>query len=324
MPNFITIADLLEKETSITVYQGEDFLDRKITVSDLYRPALELTGYFRFYPKERLQLFGKTEISYIQTLEKERRIEIIEALCQKETPAFLISRDLEPPEELLAACKKNNIVILSSQRSTTHLYSRVTSTLERALADRKAMHGVLVDINGMGVLITGKSGIGKSETALDLIKRGHRLVADDRVDLYTTDNVSIYGSAPEITKYMIEIRGIGVIDVIDMFGVSAVRGETRVDINVHLELWEDHKDFDRLGGTLQTKDIFKVKLPQLIIPVSPGRNLGSIIETAAMSVRAKNLGYDAAEKLMNNMDDLMKENEKLDAEKMKEKKKKEQ
>lgn len=323
MPNFITIENLLERENSISVYYGEEFLDRRITVSDLYRPALELTGYFRFYPKERLQLFGKTEISYIKTLEKERRIDIMEALCQKETPAFLISRGLEPPEELLDACKKNNIVILSSERSTTHLFSRVTSTLERALAPRKAMHGVLVDINGMGVLITGKSGIGKSETALDLIKRGHRLVADDRVDLYTTDNVSIYGSAPEITKYMIEIRGIGVIDVIDMFGVSAVRGETRVDINVHLDLWEEHKDFDRLGGTMKRKEIFKVSLPQLIIPVSSGRNLGSIIETAAMSVRAKNLGYDATEKLMNNMDRLMKENEKIDTEKLKRKRERE-
>ncbi len=319
MANYITIEELLERESSITVCQGEDFLDRKITVSDLYRPALELTGYFRFYPKERLQLFGKTEISYIKTLEKERRIDIMEALCQKETPAFLISRELEPPEELVNACKKNDIVILSSNRSTTHLFSRVTSTLEKALAEREAMHGVLVDINGMGVLITGKSGIGKSETALDLIKRGHRLVSDDRVDLYTTDNVNIYGTAPEITKYMIEIRGIGVIDVIDMFGVSAVRGETRVDLNVHLAMWEEHKDFDRLGGKTQTKEIFDVTLPQIIIPVSSGRNLGSIIETAAMSMRAKRLGYNAHDKLVENMNRVMEKNQKLDAKKKKEK-----
>lgn len=310
MVHSISVRQLLEILDDINVLYGHEYIDKEIITDDIYRPALELAGYLKYYPKERLQLYGKTEISYSRTMTPENRDEIFDFLCQKETPAFLISRGLEPPKELIEHTQKIGIPILSSERRTTQLSSRVTNVLERELAKRKSIHGVLLDINGMGVLITGQSGIGKSETALDLLRRGHRLVTDDRVDLYTADGVLIYGESPEVTKHMIEIRGIGIIDVTHMFGVGAVKERARVNLIVHLELWNEDSMYDRLGADVNHQKVFDVEIPSMVIPVSPGRNIAIIIETAAMSIRSKQLGYDASEKLMENMNRLMAENAK--------------
>lgn len=310
MVHSISVRQLLEILDDINVLCGHEYIDKEIITDDIYRPALELAGYLKYYPKERLQLYGKTEISYSRTMTPENRDEIFDFLCQKETPAFLISRGLEPPKELIEHTQKIGIPILSSERRTTQLSSRVTNVLERELAKRKSIHGVLLDINGMGVLITGQSGIGKSETALDLLRRGHRLVTDDRVDLYTADGVLIYGESPEVTKHMIEIRGIGIIDVTHMFGVGAVKERARVNLIVHLELWNEDSMYDRLGADVNHQKVFDVEIPSMVIPVSPGRNIAIIIETAAMSIRSKQLGYDASEKLMENMNRLMAENAK--------------
>ncbi|MDO5457392.1 MAG: HPr(Ser) kinase/phosphatase [Atopococcus tabaci] len=310
MVHTISVRQLLKILDDIHVLYGHEYINKEIITDDIYRPALELAGYLKYYPKERLQLYGKTEISYSRTMTSENRDEIFDFLCQKETPAFLISRGLEPPKELIEHTQKAGIPILTSERRTTQLSSRVTNVLERELAQRKSIHGVLLDVNGMGVLITGQSGIGKSETALDLIRRGHRLVTDDRVDLYTTDGVLVYGESPEVTKHMIEIRGIGIIDVTHMFGVGAVRERARVNLIVHLELWNEDTMYDRLGADVNHQKIFDVEIPSMVIPVSPGRNIAIIIETAAMSIRSKQLGYDASEKLMENMNRLMAENAK--------------
>ena len=310
MVHTISVRQLLKILDDIHVLYGHEYINKEIITDDIYRPALELAGYLKYYPKERLQLYGKTEISYSRTITSENRDEIFDFLCQKETPAFLISRGLEPPKELIEHTQKAGIPILTSERRTTQLSSRVTNVLERELAQRKSIHGVLLDVNGMGVLITGQSGIGKSETALDLIRRGHRLVTDDRVDLYTTDGVLVYGESPEVTKHMIEIRGIGIIDVTHMFGVGAVRERARVNLIVHLELWNEDTMYDRLGADVNHQKIFDVEIPSMVIPVSPGRNIAIIIETAAMSIRSKQLGYDASEKLMENMNRLMAENAK--------------
>lgn len=308
MVHSISVRQLLEILDDINVLYGHEYIDKEIITDDIYRPALELAGYLKYYPKERLQLYGKTEISYSRTMTPENRDEIFDFLCQKETPAFLISRGLEPPKELVEHTQKVGIPILSSERRTTQLSSRVTNVLERELAQRKSVHGVLLDVNGMGVLITGQSGIGKSEAALDLLRRGHRLVTDDRVDLYTTDGVLVYGEPPEVTKHMIEIRGIGIIDVTHMFGVGAVRERARINLIVRLELWNEDSMYDRLGADVNYQKIFDVEIPSMVIPVSPGRNIAIIIETAAMSIRSKQLGYDASEKLMENMNRLMAEN----------------
>ncbi len=308
MVHSISVRQLLDILDDINVLYGHEYIDKEIITDDIYRPALELAGYLKYYPKERLQLYGKTEISYSRTMTPENRDEIFDFLCQKETPAFLISRGLEPPKELVEHTQKVGIPILSSERRTTQLSSRVTNVLERELAQRKSVHGVLLDVNGMGVLITGQSGIGKSEAALDLLRRGHRLVTDDRVDLYTTDGVLVYGEPPEVTKHMIEIRGIGIIDVTHMFGVGAVRERARINLIVRLELWNEDSMYDRLGADVNYQKIFDVEIPSMVIPVSPGRNIAIIIETAAMSIRSKQLGYDASEKLMENMNRLMAEN----------------
>lgn len=308
MVNEMTVRNLMDSLTDITVVAGEDYLDKAITVSDVYRPALELAGYFKFYPKERTQLLGKTEISYSESLSKETRQARFDFLVQEETPCFLISRGLPVPEALLTCAEKAHVPVLTTKRSTTQLSSRLTNVLERKLATRKSIHGVLVDINGMGVLIQGQSGIGKSETALDLIRRGHRLVADDRVDLYTTDDVRVYGEGPDVTQYMLEVRGVGIIDVVNLFGVGSVRDYARIDLIVHLELWDNKTEYDRLVQHMNTQRVFDVDIPSMIVPVSPGRNISIIIETAAMSMRAREMGYNATDRLMENIDKEMKKN----------------
>lgn len=218
----------------------------------------------------------------------------MEQLCSKgKTPCFVISRYLPVPEELDEAAKMHNIPVLRSKLPTTRLSSKVTDYLETQLAERKSLHGVLVDIYGLGVLITGDSGVGKSETALDLIKRGHRLIADDRVDVYQKDEQTIVGEAPKILQHLLEIRGIGIIDVMNLFGAGAVRTETDISLIVHLENWSPDKQFDRLGTEEQKLKVFDVDIPKMSIPVKIGRNLAIIIEAAAMNYRAKTMGYDA-------------------------------
>lgn len=223
MATSVKIHELVESMDDIRVVVGEENLDREILVSDLSRPALELTGYFNFYPIDRVQLLGKTELSFTEKMTSDERYIVMKRMCQAETPAFLVSRNQEPPKELLKAAEEKGIPVLLSKRSTTRLSSNVTNFLEEHLAERISQHGVLVDMYGMGVLIIGGSGIGKSETALELIQRGHRLVADDRVELYMMDERRIIGEPPEILRNLIEIRGVGVIDVVNLFGVGSIR-----------------------------------------------------------------------------------------------------
>jgi HPr kinase/phosphorylase len=229
-------------------------------------------------------------------------------LCQPEVPAFLVSRGLEIPDEMIDIATKNEIPILLSNRNTTRLSANVMNFLEEHLAERENQHGVLVEIYGMGVMITGESGIGKSETALELIERGHRLVADDRVELYMMDESRIIGEAPEILRHLIEIRGVGVIDIMNMFGVGSVRERTVVEIIINLQHWNTDIVFDRLGNSVEKQRFFNVDIPLLNIPVRVGRNLATIIEVAAMNVRAKELGYDATAQFEENLAKLIEKN----------------
>ena len=306
--NSVSVANL-EEAINLTVYSGEEYLEEKqITTSDIYRPGLELTGYFEYYPEERIQLFGMTEVSYAHQLTKKDLQDVAEKLCASKTPCLVIARDLKVPAELEKSAKANNIPILLSSLPTTRLSSKMTDYLEGKLAERRAMHGVLVDIYGLGVLITGDSGVGKSETALELIKRGHRLIADDRVEVWQQDEQTVVGEAPQILRHLLEIRGIGIIDVMNLFGAGAVRQDTDISLIVHLENWSKDKQFDRLGSGEQSQQIFDVSVPKITIPVKIGRNLAIIIEAAAMNFRAKTMGYDATKAFERNLNNLIKEN----------------
>lgn len=307
--NSVTIRKLTKDLPYIDIVSGEEFSDREIEVIDLSRPAIEMTGYFDFYSKERIQLFGATEVSYINQLTSEKRRDIFERMCTPSTPAFLVSRGQEMPEGLVEVATKAEIPVLTSKRSTTRVSANVMNFLEEHLAERMDQHGVFMDVYGIGVLIVGDSGIGKSETALELVQRGHRLIADDRVELYMTDESRIIGEAPDILQNMIEIRGLGVIDVMNMFGVGSVRGHQEVELVVNLKHWDKGDSYDRLGNDVENKRFFNVDLPMINIPVKVGRNLATIVEIATMNKRSKDMGYDATQVFKERLTGLIKNNQ---------------
>ncbi|WP_261807437.1 HPr(Ser) kinase/phosphatase [Lapidilactobacillus luobeiensis] len=308
MAEGITVRQLVDA-VGLQVFSGKEFLDdRQITISDISRPGLELTGYFTYYPHNRLQVFGRTESAFAASLTAGERKVIFQRMSEKDTPAMVISRSLPAPDELIAMAGAVGIPVLGSDLPTTRLSSVLTEYLHDQLAERRSMHGVLVDVYGLGVLIVGNSGVGKSETALELVKRGHRLIADDRVDVYQKDENTIVGEAPKILKNLMEIRGIGIIDVMNLFGAGAVRTETEISLIVNLENWQKDQNYDRLGSNEAKQMIFDVSIPKITIPVKVGRNLAIIIEVAAMNFRARKMGYDATELFEKNLSSLIKEN----------------
>lgn len=308
MTQHVTVSELVEGINTAMIISGEDFLDRPIKVTDVSRPALELTGYFNYYSNDRIQILGRTEISFMEKMSSEERRIICKKLSTSETPCFLVSRGLEPPKELVEVTLEREIPILGSSKQTTRIVSNMTNFLEEKLAERMSQHGVLIDVYGMGTLIIGDSGIGKSETALELVKRGHRLVADDRVDLYMLDESRIIGEPPEILRNLIEIRGLGIIDIVNLFGVGAIRPRKTVDLVVNLAHWDKNRDYDRIGNNIESMRFFSVDVPKISVPVRVGRNLSIIIELAAMNMRAKNMGYDASETFEKNLSELIKRN----------------
>lgn len=308
MEETVKIHQLVKKLSLEVVYGNEESLNRIIQTSDISRPGLELTGYFNYYSHDRLQLFGSKEITFAQRMIPEERLLVMRRLCEKDTPAFIVSRGLEVPEEMLQAAKEAGISILRSPITTSRLSGEISSYLDGRLATRTSVHGVLVDVYGLGVLIQGDSGIGKSETALELIKRGHRLIADDRVDVYQQDELTVIGEPPKILQHLIEIRGIGIIDVMNLFGASAVRGFMQVQLVVYLEAWTKNKKYDRLGSDDTMVEISNVDIPQIKIPVKTGRNVAIIIEVAAMNFRAKTMGYDATKAFEDRLSQLIEEN----------------
>ncbi|WP_305883351.1 HPr(Ser) kinase/phosphatase [Brevibacillus ruminantium] len=273
---------------------GEEGLGREITVTDLSRPGLQLAGYYSYYAEERIQLFGLTEINFLQTLGREEKLERMRFLMQDKTPCLCVARNLQVPEEVLQVSNERGLPVLQSSLATTTLVGKVTNYLENRLAPTTTIHGVLTDIYGVGVLIMGSSGIGKSEAALELVKRGHRLVADDAVEIRQTQGEQLVGSAPELIQHLLEIRGVGIINVMTMFGAGAVRNVKNIAMVVQLELWEPHKQYERLGLDEETIKIMDTEIPIITVPVRPGRNLAVIIEVAAMNFRLKRMGYNAA------------------------------
>ncbi|GCF93441.1 HPr kinase/phosphorylase [Enterococcus florum] len=308
MSETVKVKALVEKLSLEVVTGDEASLDRVIVTGDISRPGLELTGYFNYYSHDRLQLFGNKEITFAERMIPEERLMVLRRMCSEDTPAFIISRGLTPPKEMIQAASEHGIAVLRSPIGTSRLLGEISSFLNGSLAPRTSVHGVLVDVYGLGVLIQGDSGIGKSETALELVKRGHRLIADDRVDVYQQDELTLVGEPPSILQHLIEIRGIGIIDVMDLFGASAVRGYMPVQLVVYLENWSKDKKYDRLGSDNTEVEIAEVKVPQIKIPVKTGRNVAIIIEVAAMNFRAKTMGYDATKTFENRLTALIDEN----------------
>lgn len=300
MPKKVKVAELV-RHFQLEVLSGEDGLKRLITVDDLYRPGLEMAGYFHYHPIERIQILGRTEISFISMLPSEERRERMRKICLEETPCILISRGLEAPEELIEFSNEAQIPVLRSNIATTILSSRITDFLENKLAPTATIHGVLVDVYGVGMLITGGSGIGKSETALELVKRGHRLIADDAVEIRQTSDGKLTGTAPELIRHLLEIRGLGIINVMTLFGAGAVRTQKRIGLVIRLENWQQDKQYDRLGLDEEKTQIIETNVPLVTIPVRPGRNLAVIIEVAAMNFRLKRMGYNAALQFTNKL-----------------------
>ncbi|MBO8157608.1 MAG: HPr kinase/phosphorylase [Bacillaceae bacterium] len=286
--------DILDR-FDLELVAGEAGVHREIITSDISRPGMEIAGYFKHYPAERLQLLGRTELSFFYELPQRVKKERVEQLCTDVTPGIVITRGMEVPQELLDAANDAGVPIMRSPYKTTRVISRLTNFLESKFAPFTAVHGVLVDIYGVGVLITGQSGVGKSEAALELVKRGHRLVADDSVEIRQEDYDTLIGNPPPLIEHLLEIRGLGIINVMTLFGAGAVRNFKRISLVIHLELWNEKKQYDRLGLDEETMKIMDVELPKATIPVRPGRNLAVIIEVAAMNFRLKRMGINTAE-----------------------------
>lgn len=269
----------------------------RITHSDINRPALQLAGFFNYFDSERLQIIGKVEHTYLQTLSDERKREVLEKLFSCKIPCLILSRELEPCPETFRAAIKYEVPILQTNKPTSYFMSELISFLKVELAPRISIHGGLVDVFGEGVLIMGESGIGKSEAALELIKRGHRLVADDVVEISKVSDDTLLGTSPEIIRYLIELRGIGIIDCKTLFGVESVKEKQTIDLVIKLEDWDPKKEYDRLGLQEDYIDILGNKVVCHSIPIRPGRNLSIIVESAAINHRQKAMGYNAAKEL---------------------------
>ena len=304
----VTVKMLVDKLKLKVVYGNEELLAKAITTADISRPGLEMTVYFVYYSPERLQLVGMKEWSYLKTMTANNRYSVFANIFREETPAVVVARGLEIPEEMLQAAKENGVAVLQGRNSTSSLSGDMSWYLNSQLAERTSVHGVLVDIYGMGVLIQGDSGIGKSETALELVKRGHRLVADDRVDVYAKDEGTLWGEPAEILLHLLEIRGVGIIDVMSLYGASAVRDSSQVQLCICLEHFENDEVFDRLGNNNEEIELQGVKIPRIRIPVKTGRNVSVVIEAAAMNYRAKQMGYDATKTFKDRLTDLISKN----------------
>ena len=285
----------LVKEFGLQVtYAATDYQKIQLTVEDVARPGLQLAGYFDHFEPMRLQVMGNVEISYLSKLSVAERLMIYDRLFSFKVPAVLIARDLPMNDECLAMARKHNVTILRSAEATSTIVSSIVAYLKAALAPRITQHGVLMEIYGEGILLIGESGIGKSETAVELLKRGHRLIADDAVEIRKVSGNRLVGTAPKLIRNYIELRGIGIVNVAKLFGVGAVKLENEINLVVNIVPWNTEEVYDRLGLEEQFMDVLGVQVPMYTIPVTPGRNLAVILEVAAMNNRQRKMGYNAA------------------------------
>ncbi len=306
MPQYSISLSSIVKELGLTVlHAARDFDSAKICTADVNRPALQLAGFYDYFDPKRLQLIGRVETKFLEQLPPEERRRALERFMRFDLSALIVCHGVELMPECRELAERYDRTLLRTQEDTSTFMADLISMLRNALAPRLTLHGVLVEVSGEGLLITGDSGVGKSETALELIKRGHRLIADDAVEVRRINRTTLIGTAPALIRYYMELRGIGVVDVRHTFGVGAVKPETDIDLVVNFELWDDGKAYDRLGLETEYTDILGVSLPMLTIPVRPGRNLAVILELAAMNNRQKKMGYNAAQALAAEHDELV-------------------
>ena len=299
----VKLGKLIE-EFDLEVLRGvENYQDVLIQREDVNRPGLQLVGFFDYFDAKRMQLLGRVESTYLMQISSEERRKCFDAFLAHDIPALVITRGMEPFPELMEMAEKYDRTILRTQETTTAFMGALIAALRNYLAPRITRHGVLVEVYGEGVLLLGESGVGKSETAIELVKRGHRLVADDAVEIKRVGVKRLVGSAPELIRHYIELRGIGVVDVQQLFGMSAVREDQDIDLVVNLEQWNDATMYDRLGLEQLYTVILDVKVPALTVPVKPGRNLAIIVEVAAMNNRHKKMGYNAAQAFTQQIND---------------------
>ena len=295
MENYSVPLTTLVKEFGLQVtYAATDYQKIRLTVEDVARPGLQLAGYFDHFEPMRLQVMGNVEISYLSKLSVAERLMIYDRLFSFKVPAVLIARDLPMNDECLTMARKHNVTILRSAEATSTIVSSIVAYLKAALAPRITQHGVLMEIYGEGILLTGESGIGKSEAAIELLKRGHRLIADDAVEIKKISGSRLVGTSPELIRNYIELRGIGIVNVAKLFGIGAVKQENPIDLVVNIVPWNTKEVYDRIGLDDQHMEILGVKVPMNTIPITPGRNLAVILEVAAMNNRQRKTGYNAA------------------------------
>lgn len=297
----VSLGDLVQEFSFEVVNGPEGFEKVEITKDDVNRPGLQLAGYFDYFDPNRIQIMGKVEASYVEQMDADARRACFDRLFATGIPAMIISRNIDVFPECLEQAQRHGVPLFRTNEFTSTVMSAVIASLKVNLAPRVTLHGVLVEIYGEGVLLLGDSGVGKSETAIELVKRGHRLIADDAVEIKRVSDITLVGTAPDVIRYFIELRGIGIVDVRRIFGVGSVKLTEKVELVINLEAWEDGKQYDRLGLDGQTTSILDIAIPSLTIPVKPGRNLAVIIEVAAMNNRHKKMGFNAARELQERM-----------------------
>ena len=290
----VPLKQLVEEFKLSIAYQATDYEQIRVMVDEVSRPGLPLTGFFEHFEALRVEVLGYVEMTYLDDQTPEKRLQIFDRLFAYKIPALVITRGFQPHPECIEMAKKHNITVLLAQETTSYVISNLISFLKSALAPRITRHGVLMEVYGEGLFLTGESGIGKSETAVELLKRGHRLIADDAVEIKKTSSSQLIGTAPSLIRNYIELRGIGVINVANLFGMGAIKEETAINFVVNIVPWEAGKHYDRMGLEEHYVELLGVQLPSVTIPVSPGRNLAVILEVAAMNNRQKRLGYNAA------------------------------
>ena len=284
-----------------TIYMPENGENILISSKDVNRPGVEFTGFLDFYDNKRILVVGHTENAFLGRYSQEERERALEGLISRKPPAIIICRSLKPYPEMMEAAKRHGVALLGTADTTSSLVAALVSYMNVELAPRVTRHGVLVEVYGEGILLVGDSGVGKSETAIELIKRGHRLIADDAVEIRRVSKKSLVGTAPENIRHFIELRGIGIINARRIFGMGAVKLTEKIDMVINLEIWDKTKVYDRMGMENEYTEILGLRVPVLSIPVKPGRNLAVIIEVAAMNNRQKKMGYNAAKELLQNL-----------------------
>ena len=297
----VSLAVVMKELGLETVYLPGNPEELEVSCCDVNRPGLALSGYYDYFDSDRIQVLGKSEYGFLEDLAPELRSKRLDELAVHKPPAIVVSRSLEIFPELQASCERNGVPLLRSPDTTSGFMAALIAFLNVQLAPRIPRHGVVGEVYGEGILLVGDSGVGKSETAIELVKRGHRLIADDAVEIRRVSNKTLVGSAPENIRHFIELRGIGIINARRIFGMGAVKVTEKIDMVIQLEQWDNEKVYDRMGLDNEYADILGIKVPMLTIPVKPGRNLAIIIEVASMNSRQKKMGYNAAQELMHNL-----------------------